>query len=61
MKKQYIAPSQFVVNLMGTAIIAASAQMDGTTGINMNNVSGDDGNAYDGAAVKGANAWDEEW
>jgi hypothetical protein len=63
MKKQYIAPSQFIVNLMGTAVIATSAQLtDDPKGINMNNVSGDSGNAYDDAAVKGStNVWDEEW
>ena len=61
MKKQYIAPSMFAVGLQGISIIA-EARMDGTSGINMNNVSADGGNAYDDAAVKGnANVWDEEW
>ncbi len=62
MKKQYIAPSQFVVNLMSVSIIAESANTitdvpdvtidPGTMG------GGDAG----GADAKGStNVWDEEW
>lgn len=62
MKKQYIAPSQLIVNLMGVSIIAESANTitdvpditidPGTMG------GGDAG----GADAKGStNVWDEEW
>jgi hypothetical protein len=62
MKKQYIAPSQLVVNLMGVGIIAASDNVITDTPdvtINPGTVSGGDAG---GADVKGStNVWSEEW
>ncbi|MBQ9170823.1 MAG: hypothetical protein IJ148_08420 [Bacteroidaceae bacterium] len=66
MKKQYNAPLQFVINLQGAGIIAASAQISTDAsgnphGENLNNISGDDGDAWGGAAAKEHSAWGEEW
>ena len=61
MKKQYIAPSQIVVNLMGVGIIAASDNtITDTPDITLNpgTISDDDAG---GADVKGSTIWDEEW
>ena len=63
MKKLYIAPSFFTVNILEEDIIAASnpARMDGNTGINMNNISADGGDAWNDACVKSHSVWDDEW
>ncbi|MBO7138372.1 MAG: hypothetical protein J6V92_07900 [Bacteroidaceae bacterium] len=61
MKKLYIAPSFFTVNILEEDIIAASARMDGDTGINMNNISADGGDAWNDACVKSHSVWDDEW
>ena len=61
MKKQYIAPSQLVVNLMGVGIIAASENViTETPDITINPSTISSGNASS-ADVKGTNVWDEEW
>ena len=59
MKKQYIAPSMFAVNILSTAIVAASGEIDSTPVAHFNGSgAGDAGDA----GVKGsANVWDEEW
>ena len=65
MKKTYIVPELLVVSFQGTGIIASStANISGETdptGSNLGNVTGDDGDAWDGAAVKSHTVWDEEW
>lgn len=66
MKKQYIAPSMFAVNLLGTGIIAASANTLTTDDsgkpvgtIDYSTMGTQSGSTAD---VKGGtNVWDEEW
>ncbi len=62
MKKQYIAPSQLIVNLMGVSIIAASNNtITDTPDITIDTGTIGGGNAG-GADTKGStNVWDEEW
>ena len=62
MKKQYIAPSQLVVNLMGVGIIATSDnRISDTPDIKINSSTISSGDAG-GADAKGStNIWDEEW
>ena len=62
MKKQYIAPSQLIVNLMGVSIIAASNNtITDTPDITIDPGTMGGGDAG-GADAKGStNVWDEEW
>jgi len=64
MKKQYIAPSMFSVNLLGTSIIAASGGVydnpDGSPAASTSNITGND-DAWNNAAAKENNTWDDEW
>lgn len=62
MNKQYIAPSMFAVNLLGTGIIATSTNsLDDTPSATIDyNTMGTKGASS--ADVKGsANTWDDEW
>ena len=66
MKKQYIAPSMFAVNLLGTGIIATSANTLTTDAngkpegvIDYSTMGSQSGASADVKA--GANVWDEEW
>lgn len=60
MKKLYIAPSFFTVNILEEDIIAASerANIDSTPIANFNNPGSGDA---DDAAVKAHSIWDDEW
>ena len=67
MKKQYIVPSVIVAEYQGNEMIALSpngAKISTNSagnpyGENLDKVSGDDGNAWGGAAVKSYDMWDE--
>ena len=59
MKKQYIAPSMFAVNLQGISIIAESGKIDSTPVAHFNGAGS--GDAGDAGAKSSTNVWDEEW
>ena len=67
MKRQYIIPSVIVCDMQEMQMVAASpngAKISTNSagnpyGENLDKVSGDDGNAWGGAAVKGS-IWDDE-